>query len=109
MNIFNQDETTFLKNLSSSSSSSTHQYQSITSDDINNLDDDTVITLKTAENADDEMGTDGCSNQINSIQSTKYPMKFKLWRFFYIFISAVMLIFSINAYYRLKRTSKYFI
>jgi hypothetical protein len=104
MNIFNQDETTFLKNLSSSSS--THQYQSITSDDISNLDDDTIITVKTAENADDEIGTDGCNNQINSIQSTKYPIKFILWRFFFIFISVVMLIFSINAYYRLKRTGK---
>ena len=104
MNIFNQDENTFLKNLSSSSS--THQYQSITSDDISNLDDDTIITVKTAENADDEIGTDGCNNQINSIQSKKYPIKFILWRFFFIFISVVMLIFSINAYYRLKRTSK---
>jgi hypothetical protein len=104
MNIFNQDETTFLKNLSSSSS--THQYQSITSDDISNLDDDTIITVKTAENADDEIGTDGCNNQIDSIQSTKYPIKFILWRFFFIFISVVMLIFSINAYYRLKRTGK---
>jgi len=84
MNIFNQDETTFLKNLSSSSS--THQYQSITSDDISNLDDDTIITVKTAENADDEIGTDGCNNQINSIQSTKYPIKFILWRFFFLYL-----------------------
>jgi hypothetical protein len=103
LNIFNQDETTFLKNLSSSSS--THQYQSIAY----NLDDDTIITVKTVESADDEIGADGCNNQINSIQSTKYPIKFKLWRFFYIFIIAAMLMFSINAYYRLKRTSKYFI
>jgi hypothetical protein len=107
MNIFNQDETTFLKNLSSLSS--THQYQSITSDDISNLDDDTIIAVKTAENAYDEIGTDGCNSQINSIQSTKYPIKFISWRFFYIFVIAVMLMFSINAYYRLKRTSKYFI
>lgn len=105
MNIFNQDETSFLKNLSSSSS--THQYQSISSDDINNLDDkNIIITVKNVGHADDEIGTDGCSNQINSIQSTKYPIKSKLWRIFLIFISVVMLIFSINAYYRLKRTSK---
>jgi len=81
MNIFNQDETSFLKNLSSSSS--THQYQSISSDDINNLDDNNIIiTVKNVDHADDEIGTDGCSNQINSIQSTKYPIKFILWRFF---------------------------
>lgn len=104
MNIFNQDETTFLKNLSSSSS--THQYQSITSDDINNLDDDIIITVKTVENVEVKNGTDGCDNQINSINSTKYPINFKSWRIFYILISVVMLIFSINAYYRLKRTSK---
>ena len=104
MNIFNQDETTFLKNLSLSSS--THQYQSITSDDINNLDDDIIITVKTVENVEVKNGTDGCDNQINSIHSTKYPINFKSWRIFYILISVVMLIFSINAYYRLKRTSK---
>ena len=93
MNTSNEDETTFLKNQSSSSSThqDTHQYNSIASDDYNDI--------------------DGGINQINSMQSTKDRITLILLRFFYTICSVLILIllYDVITYYRFKSTSTFLI
>ena len=94
MNTSNKDETSSLKNQSSSSSSThehTHQYNSIASDDNNDI--------------------DGSVNQINSMQSTKNRITLILLRFFYTIFSVLILIllYDVITYYRFKSTSKFLI
>jgi len=93
MNTSNKDETSSLKNQSSSSSTHqyTHQYHSIASDDNNDI--------------------DGGFNQINSMQSTKNRITLILLRFFYTIFSVLILIllYDIITYYRFKSTSTFLI
>ena len=94
MNDSNEDEATFLKNQSSSSSSThqyTHQYHSIASDDNNDI--------------------DGGINQINSMQSTKDRITLIVLRFFYTIFSVLILIllYDVITYYRFKSTGTFLI
>jgi hypothetical protein len=89
MNTSHEDETTILKN--QSSSSSTHRYNSIASDDNNDI--------------------DGGINQINSMQSTKDRITLIVLRFFYTIFSVLILIllYDVITYYRFKSTSTFLI
>jgi hypothetical protein len=93
MNTSNKDETSSLKNqsLSSSTHEYTHQYNSIASDDNNDI--------------------DGGINQINSMQSTKDRITLILLRFFYTIFSVLILIllYDVITYYRFKSTSTFLI